>query len=249
MPTKGLTDSEFLFRCVAPKDSEFSLTLTRNFDLDTEEEIEINHNNNYGVNRIIIFQIDYNTSSLQILNSNYTNTNTVFTECQTTDNEEFFIYIDQDLNPSLTNIKQSLASTLTLSSNSRRPLYIEFLPNQTQLIISDVNKNFPLGLLTSYVQNQASHRKPDFDTKIETKIFAHENKFCYRFYGEMLGYIAYVYINCEGGKDLTEIYGKVKMDRVSWWFPYRSWNPEKPNSCRVMGGTVYAVVLKFCGEG
>jgi hypothetical protein len=201
MQTKGLMDSEFLFRCVGPKDSEFSLTLTRNFDLDTEEEIEINHNNNYGVNRIIIFQIDYNTSSLQILNSNYTSTNTVFTECQTTDNEEFFIYIDQDINPSLTTLKLSLASTITLTSNSRRPLYIEFLKEKTELITSDVNKNLPLGLLTSYVNNPASSRKPDFDTKIQKKIFAQENqKFCYRFYGEMLGYIAYVYINL-GEKD------------------------------------------------
>ena len=244
MRTKGLTESEFLFRCVAPKDSEFSLTLTRNFDLDTEEEIEINHNNNYGVNRIIIFQIDYNTNSLQILNSNHTNTNTVFTHCTLTDNEEFFIYIDQDLPPSLTNLPAplSLSSTISLSSSSRRPLYLEPLPEQTSLIKSDVNRIFHLALLTSYVQNPASNRKPDFDTKIEKKTFGQGQKLCYRYYGEMLGYIAYVYLNLEGAKDLTEIFGMVKMERVSWWFPYKCWNALKPNSCRVLGGTVYAVV-------
>ena len=41
----------------------------------------------------------------------------------------------------------------------------------------------------------------------------------------------------------------VKMDRVDWWFPYKTWNPEKPNSCMILPGTVYAVVLKFKGEG
>ena len=232
---------EFLFRCVAPMDSTFQISASRSHNNNT------NLIDNYGVNRIIVFQLNENRDSLKILGNNYGSTNLVSCKINNKENEEFFVQIDQDLNAECfaDKSKPQEPSVICLNSISNKPLYIEYLQEQSTLIKTDVSKTLLSGILCSYVKYPIN--KEIFEKNVEKEVFKAKvgEDCCYRYYGEMLGYIAYVYMN-EGEKNnLLDIFSQIKMENSSWYFPFKTCNVQKPNSCMIQPQHCYTVVFKF----
>jgi len=73
--------------------------------------------------------------------------------------------------------------------------------------------------------------------------------FCKRYYGEMMGYIAYVYFN-EGTKaTLTEEYQETELKNVSWYYPFQgNSGKNKANILEIGPNKVSAVILKYGWE-
>merc|ERR1711976_604138 len=76
-------------------------------------------------------------------------------------------------------------SVICLNSISNKPLYIEYLQEQSALIKTDVSKTLLSGLLCAYVKYP--NNEEIFKKNVEQQVFKAKSgdDCCYRYYGEM----------------------------------------------------------------
>jgi len=145
----------------------------------------------YGVSRIVIFQKNKVTGNLEILGYGFHSKQTAFSEI-TIDNEEFFVYVECDYF-----LKKQL--DLTVSCYTSKPVMLDYMETETNEMRQDNGKELLKALIASFALKNCK-----IDNPLELKEFkANNGAICKRYYGEMLGYIAFVYFN-EGATEVLE---------------------------------------------
>jgi hypothetical protein len=234
-PDKKVT--QFLFRATGVKGTQGHVSVFRkNMRFFTKDHVDI-MKTKYGVSRIVVFQTKKN-EKIEIMGYGFNSKQTSTTEI-TIDNEEFFVYVEMDYN-----ISQNV--DLTISTYSQKPINLEFMKEKSNHIRNDVSKSFLTALLTSYAleNDRKSEGKPPLDIK---EFKGKKGGVCKRIYGEMLGYVAFVYFNESESETLVDTLMEGEMKNISWHYPFTNYN-RNGNGCSVGPGKVFAVVLKFGWE-
>jgi len=186
----------------------------------------------YGVSRIIIFQVNPKNNQVEVLNYGFHAKQSAFTEIRV-DNPKFFIYIECDYC-----LKDNL--DLTISAYSSKPVVIDYQADLTKAIQTDNTKQLLTALLASFAVNFKKTSKP-----LEVKDFKSKNgATCKRYYGEMLGYVVFLYINESKSETLNEEYMVKELKNVEWFWPYDK-NHKMKKTVSIGPGAVKAIILKF----
>ena len=215
---------QFLYKAWAPKGTQTYISINRKNIKHFNHDKQDIKNLKYGVHRVIAFEIIEN--DIKILGNSFGAGQSVTTEI-TVNNQEFYIYVDNDYN-------SKVNLDLILSFYSNTPVHCEFLKEQSTLIRNDSQQKFLTSQLLSYAM------KPN--KKLEYKEFKKDDAKCQRYYGEMLGYVAFVYFNHGTSQTLTEDYSVSELKNCKLFYPFQK---EKGNQLKVAPGSVAAVILKF----
>ena len=205
--------------------------------------------------RITVFEIiDEKLNNIKILGSDFNYKQTANTEI-VTNHEEFYILIDIDYDD-MTN------TDFSISSYASKPILFQLMQSSTEKLKEDeCRMQLFLGLFVSYTQTfdlvkcmkLESISNLKFKCKILDKkewVYNFEpDQICRRFYGEMLGYIVFLYFN-NTRTEFTDAYVEKELVNVVFAYPFKG---NKGNS--VVGWTAeipaYSVgftMLKFGGN-
>lgn len=221
----------FLFKGTGIKGTHAYVTLLRDNVRFSKEKIDQDYGKvKYGVSRIVIFQIK--NQSIEIIGNAFHSKQTATTEIKV-DNEEFFIYVECDYY-----VKGSL--DLTISCYSSKPVLVEYLKKETEKLQADKNKELLTALIGSYALKNKKVENPQELKEYSSKT----GGACKRYYGEMLGFVAFVYFNNGSVETLSEEYTVKELRNVEWFFPWKKGDMTK-KAIKLKPGEVKITILKF----
>ena len=228
----GSKSKQFLFKAQAPKGTHGYITVNRKNIKHWTNDKQVVKNFKYGVQRIVVFEISED-SQIKILGNSFSAMQTATAEINV-NQPEFYIYVDNDYNTSLDYNFDCIISTY-----AEKPIHLINLEEQTQIIRNDKSKKLLKGLLLSFAR---STKKPLLVQEFKSK---KGDGVCQSWYGEMLGYVAFVYCNNSKNETFSVEYIPSDMKNVGFYHPFVNKNG---NSLKVGPMEVDTVMLKFGWE-